>query len=73
MIKSHNVHMVMCTIENCRVPVSYFCKREKHSINGAPRYRVFIIDPDGAAVYEKIFTTYYLKEAIVHYIETKGE
>lgn len=38
--------------------VNYFYQREKCDINGNPRFRVFIIDPDGSAVYETIFKTY---------------
>lgn len=38
--------------------VQYFWKREKNTINGAPRYRVYIIDNDAPAVYETIITDY---------------
>ena len=38
--------------------ISYFYQREKCDIYGNPRFRVFIIDPDGPAVYETIFKTY---------------
>ena len=75
MQKIHNMQTAVCTIENCRVPVSYFCKREKHSVNGAPRFRVFIIDPDGGAVYETIFTGYgrIVPQLVADYIETDRE
>jgi len=36
----------------------YFFKREKNDVNGKPRFRVWIIDPDGGAVYEKLFQCY---------------
>lgn len=38
--------------------VQYFYKREKNDINGNPRFRVWIIDPEGPAVYEEIIKTY---------------
>ena len=36
----------------------YFYKREKNDINGNPRFRVWLIDPEGRAVYEKVFGCY---------------
>lgn len=36
----------------------YFAIREKNDPNGNPRYRVFIIDPDGPAAHENIFKCY---------------
>ena len=40
------------------VRYSYFFKREKSDVNGNSRYRVWIIDPDGGVVYEKIVKAY---------------
>ena len=40
------------------ISVNYFYQREKCDVNGNPRFRVFIIDPHGLAVYETIFKTY---------------
>lgn len=37
---------------------NYFYIREKNDKNGNARYRVFIIDPDGAAVHETILKCY---------------
>ena len=37
---------------------SYFYKREKNDANGNPRFRVWLIDPEGCAVYEKVFYCY---------------
>lgn len=37
---------------------SYFYTRERNDQNGNPRYRVYIIDPDGPAAYETIFKCY---------------
>lgn len=51
------------------VAYNYFYIREKNDINGNPRYRAFIIDPDGIAVYERIFKTYCVENSIVNYLE----
>ena len=40
------------------IAVNYFYQREKCDVYGNSRFRVFIIDPDGPAVYETIFKTY---------------
>ena len=55
------------------VSFNYFYKREKATQSGNPRFRVFIIDPDGPAVYETILTTYYLADAVRGYIEARLE
>ena len=49
--------------------INYYYTREKNDRNGNPRYRVFIIDPEAPAVYERIFTTYCVESSIVNYIE----
>lgn len=49
--------------------VNYFYIREKNDINGNPRYRVFIIDPDGPAVYERIFKTYCVTDSVISFLE----
>lgn len=36
----------------------YFYTKEKNDVNGNPRYKVFITDPDAPAVYETIFKCY---------------
>ena len=51
------------------ISYNYFFKGEKCDSCGNPRYRVFIIDPDGPAVYERIFTTYCLESTLANYIE----
>ena len=50
--------------------VSYFYKKEKNDVNGNPRFRVYIIDPDGA-VYESIFKCYegQIKERVSAFVE----
>lgn len=40
------------------IAVNYFYQRENNDTYGNPRFRVFIIDPEGVAVYETIFKTY---------------
>lgn len=50
----------------------YFYTREKNDMNGNPRYKVYITDPDGPAVYETIFKCYHsqIPERVVTFIET---
>ncbi len=49
----------------------FFYIREKNDRNGNPRYKVFIIDPDGPAVHEIIFKGYesQLSERVASFIE----
>lgn len=51
--------------------VNFFYQREKCDINGNPRFRVFIIDPEGPAVYETIFKTYegLIKDHVIMFLE----
>ena len=51
---------------------SFFYTREKNDINGNPRYRVFIIDPDGPAVYETILKCYecHIPERVATFIDS---
>lgn len=53
MTKVHDLHHTNANYET----INYFYIREKNDRNGNPRYRVFIIDPDGA-VYETVFKCY---------------
>ncbi len=52
-----NIHDLKSVVIDC-IEYKYFYTREKNDINGNPRYRVYIIDPDGPAVYERIIKTY---------------
>lgn len=53
MIKARAWHTLTHNYET----ITYFYNREKNDINGNPRYKVFILDPDGV-VYEMIFKCY---------------
>lgn len=50
----------------------FFYLREKPDINGNSRFRVYIIDPDGAAVHERIFKCYesQIQAQIERYIDS---
>lgn len=69
MLKTHDLKSVVCEIESALVSVSYFYTREKNDANGNPRYRVYILDPDAPAVYERIFKCYDLAGAVKNYVE----
>jgi hypothetical protein len=51
------MHDLKTTIVNGSY-ISYFYTKEKHDKNGNARFRVYIIDPDGPAVYETVCKTY---------------
>ena len=40
------------------ISYQYFYLRLKNDVNGNPRYRVFVLDPDGPAAYEKTLCSY---------------
>lgn len=65
MKKIHDLKTIVINHES----ISYFYTREKNNVNGNPRYRAYIIDPDGHAVYEKIFCTYDLENSIKNFLE----
>mgnify|MGYP003304106241 FL=1 len=65
MIKTHDLKTLVIN----SVSFNYFFKKEKNDRCGNPRYRVWIIDPDGPAVYERIFVTYCLESTLANYIE----
>jgi hypothetical protein len=54
MTKSHDLKTVVID----HISINYFYTKEKNDRNGNPRFRVYIIDPEGLAVYETIFKTY---------------
>ena len=54
MKKIYNLKTVVINHES----INYHYKREKCDVYGNSRFRVFIIDPDGSAVYETIFKCY---------------
>lgn len=65
MTKTHDLKTVIIN----HSAINYFYTREKNDVNGNPRYRVYIIDPEGPAVYERIFKTYCVESSIVNFIE----
>jgi hypothetical protein len=54
MIKKHVLSAVTANYET----VSYFYIREKNDVNGNPRYRVYIIDPEVSRVYDIMLKCY---------------
>lgn len=54
MLKMHDLKTVVIGCAS----FSFFYLREKNDANGNPRYRVYIIDPDGPAAHETIFKCY---------------
>lgn len=64
-MKTHDLKTVVVN----NLSINYFYKREKNDINGNPRYRAWIIDPDGPAVYERIFKTYNIEESVKYFLE----
>lgn len=67
MTKTHDLKTVIVN----HIPTNYFYTRERNDVNGNPRFRLYIIDPDAPAVYETIVKTYegLLPEAVKRYIE----
>lgn len=53
-MQTHNLKSIV--IDSIRY--TYFYRREKNDRNGNPRFRLWFIDPDAAAVYEKVVTCY---------------
>lgn len=68
MTKTHDLKTVVIN----HIVYNYFYTREKNDVNGNPRYRVYIIDPDGPAVYERIFKTYSVEDSVKNYLERLG-
>ena len=68
MTKTHDLKTVVVN----NIAFNYFYTREKNDVNGNPRYRVYIIDPDGPAVYERIFKTYSVEDSVKNYLERLG-
>jgi hypothetical protein len=54
MKKQHELKSVIVN----HIEIKFFYIREKNDRNGNARYRVYISDPDGPAVYEEIAKTY---------------
>ena len=46
------------TVVSDHIAINYFYIKEKRDVNGNPRFRVYIIDPDAPPVSETIIKTY---------------
>ena len=66
-MKIHDLKTIIINHES----INYFYTREKNDVNGNPRYKVFVIDPDAPAVYEFITKTYepFIGDAVKDYVE----
>ena len=68
-----NIYDLKTIVIDCN-RYSYFYKREKNDVNGNPRFRVWLLDPDNIGVYENVIKCY---ESQIHgYLEEiikKGE
>ena len=64
---NHNLKTVVIN----HIAIDYFYTKEKKDVNGNSRYRVYIIDPEAPAVYEKIFKCYEseISERVKYFIE----
>ena len=65
MTKTHDLKTVIIN----HSAINYFYTREKNDINGNPKYRAYIIDPEAPAVYERIFKTYSIEDSIKAFLE----
>lgn len=65
MTKTHDLKTIVIN----HIAINYFYIREKNDINGNARYRVYIIDPEAPAVYERIFKTYSIEDSIKNFLE----
>lgn len=54
MLKTHEIKTIVID----HIAINYFYTREKNDINGNSRFRVYIMDPDTAIIYETIFKCY---------------
>lgn len=69
MKKFHDLKTVVVN----HLAINYFYTREKNDINGNPRYRVYIMDPDAPAVIEIIAKTYCLDSWVKSFIERRAD
>ena len=67
MLKNHDLKTVVID----HIAIDYFYIREKNDINGNPRFRVFIIDPETPTIYETIIKTYegLIKDHVKMFVE----
>ena len=71
MHKSHDLNTVVVN----HIAYDFFYTKEKKDANGNSRFRVYIIDPDAPAVYEKTFKCYecQIKQLVTMFIEKEQE
>ena len=64
---THDLHTIIVNNNQYQ----FFYTREKNDRNGNSRFRVYIIDPNAPAVYEKIFKTYegLIIDSVYNFIE----
>lgn len=67
MNKTHSLKTIVIN----HIAINYFYTREKNDVNGNPRYRVYVMDPDAPTVYETIVKTYesLIKDAVIAFVE----
>ena len=68
-MKTHKLKTVVIN----HIAFNYFYVPIKNDKNGHPRFMVYIMDPDAAAVYEKIFTSFYIEDTIKKFIMEAAE
>lgn len=66
MKRYHDLKTIVCD----NIAIHYFYIREKNDVNGNPRFRVYIIDPDAMTVYETIVKTYesLISESVARFV-----
>lgn len=71
MKKYHDLKTIVCD----NIAIHYFYTREKNDVNGNPRFRVYIIDPDAPTVYETIVKTYesLISESVARFVREAAE
>ena len=71
MYKTHDVKTAVID----SIAINYFYTKEKNDINGNPRFTVYIMDPDTAAIYQTLFKGYdsQIKNHVINFINSALE
>lgn len=71
MLTKHELYTIVAN----NIQYQFFYTREKNDRNGNARFRVYIIDPEAPAVYERIFKTYegLIVDSVYNFIENSIE